>query len=466
MNYPLATAQLRPSAPLRLLLVDSDASARVTLRRALEARIARPMDIRDVDSFADGAACLTQNAFDAIVVDLGSVGGTEPFGRLVKMAGEAIVYAAGPLDVVGDAVAAVRNGAADFLEKPLDGAGFARRIERHFVTSSTPAPADFEGFIGVSPQIRAIFEQTLRLAASDAPVLITGESGTGKNILAKAIHRRSRRRTAPFVRLSCDGITIADLTAALSTSNPGSLLIRAQNGTLFFDDVDALDIHCQAALFRFLEGSESNTGDHRFNDVRILSAANSTAEDLVARGKLRADLLFRLAVLPLHVPALRERTEDILALAEHFLARMGRARATRLKSFDLAARKRMLTHPWPGNARELEVVIQRLAMLHTEAEHVSAEMIEGALTVASLSEPTTSDRNEVVPFNAQMAEARIRPLWVEERRIIEGAITAFGGNIARAAHALEISPSTIYRKRQTWAELAQNLTPEQLSRFG
>ena len=429
----------RSSSALRILLVDGDSSARRVLKSALEDRIARPLMIMETAEPEAARAMVVERAFDAIAVDLDTIGGPAGFHDLAQKAGKTTTYALGPRSNVRDAVEAVRAGAADFIEKPLDGASFARRIERQFVGPDAAAHEAFEGMIGQSAAMRSLFEQMTRIAPSMAPVFVSGESGTGKGLVARAVHARSRRRTAPFVTVDCGGVDDHELFAELA--GPGGAFDRAAGGTLHLDEVADLGDAVQGLLLRYLDTGEiGNHADRRTVSVRLVVSSNRRPDEIAASRRLRTDLFFRLNVLTLMVPPLRERSEDLPGLMDELLRRAAREIGGRPPRVTPSAERRLVQHDWRGNVRELKNLAERV-VLSLDGDAIDADTVEAVLG-------PLGSRGPVPAAEDQDATARIRPLWVEEERLIEAAIQAFGGNIARAAAALEISPSTIYRKRR------------------
>jgi two-component system repressor protein LuxO len=219
----------------------------------------------------------------------------------------------------------------------------------------------------------------------------------------------------------------------------------ADGGTLFLDEIAEMDLGLQAKLLRFVQtGTFRRVGGTELKrvEVRIVAATNRDPLAEAEAGRFRADLLYRLNVLPIHLPPLRDRRADIPALAEAFLARYGAEEGRRFAGFDAEAAARLCRHPWPGNVRELQNVVRRIAVLHSG----------GTVTAAMLPASLAGKGNGAAPGAAEPGRAAILPFREQERQIIEAAIAAFDGNIPRAAAALELSPSTLYRKRQAWSD--------------
>lgn len=367
-------------------------------------------------------------------------------------------------------VALMRAGACDVVVKPVAPADLARRIGALMEPAAPPRPrretgrgqggdrtgSSFEGFIGESAAMRSVYEQIRRIAPSRAPVFITGESGSGKEVTAEAVHRRSGRPVGRFIALNCGAIPrelmeseifghVKGAFTGAVDDRPGAAEL-ADGGTLFLDEICEMDLALQTKLLRFIQTGElRRVGDTRTRqvDVRFVCATNRDPQAEVAAGRFREDLFYRLCVLPLHLPPLRQRGDDILALAEAFLARFSAEEGRHFRGFEPAAARIVAGYGWPGNVRQLQNVIRRIVVMH-DGDEVTAAMLPLALAHGSWPARQATPR-------AEQGAPIVEPFWVQERRIIEAAITAFDGNLSRAAAALEISPSTIYRKREGWA---------------
>jgi two-component system repressor protein LuxO len=383
-----------------------------------------------------------------------------------------IITAHGSVDV---AVEAMRIGAFDFLEKPFSAdrllitvrnALERRRLERVVEIYKEGFERDrFEGFIGASLPMQAVYRIIDSAAPSRASVFITGESGTGKEVCAEAIHRLSPRRDGPFVAINCAAIPRDLMESEIFGHIKGAFTgaynardgaaTRADGGTLFLDEVAEMDMDLQAKLLRFLQtGTFQKVGGSRMEtvDVRIISATNKDPLELVRIGRLREDLYYRLHVIPIHMPPLRERDDDVLLIGREFLQQFAREEGKHFKRFDHDAELLLLQYDWPGNVRELQNVIRNVVVLYDQ-EVVSADMLPHPLN--GLSMPQTQIRgqstaSEEPPAEEEQPTPAIRPLWQVEKDAIEAAIDHCNGNIPKAAAMLEISASTIYRKRQSW----------------
>ena len=427
----------RSTSTVRLLIVDADVSSRRTIRKALEARIARPMLILETAEVDSARAMAGKQNFDVVAIDLETIGGAGAFRAFAEQLSPTTVYAMGDATDVQAAVTCVRAGAADFIEKPLDGTAFARRIERQFIETLASVGDEADGIIGSSPAIRALGDQIQRVAPSLGPVFISGDAGSGKSLVARAVHMRSRRRNGPFITLDCAATPTDRLVADLS--EPDGALVRADGGTLFLDEVGHLGDAAQLALTRFLDTGEiaGFDGGQRLS-VRIVASSRRPLDELRGPAGLRQDLYFRLNVLTLAVPPLSQRAEDIPALVDMMVRQINRDSGSRYTRFSAAAVQCLAGRSWPGNVAELRSALENVIALYP-GDLVTADMIVPVISAVATSQPATDRRK--LPSD-------VRPLWLEEARIIEEAIAAFDGNIAKAAAALEISPSTIYRKRR------------------
>ncbi len=397
-----------------------------------------------------------------LIADVETVGGPHRIADIVQAAPRLIATsAAGSLNV---AVAAVKAGAIDFLPKPIGAKALIAGLETAVASwqterRNTPGPnetkvetnaTDFAGFVGQSAVMQAIYGQIQRMAGSRAPVFITGESGTGKELCAAAIHAEAGLGHRPFVAINCSAIPAELIESEIfghvrgaftgASDDRAGAAELADGGTLFLDEIAEMHLPLQAKLLRFVQtGRFRRVGgtDEKQVDVRVVSATNRNPQDEVDAGRFRADLFYRLHVLPIHLPPLRDRRGDILALAERFLRRFAEEEGRSFRDFHPAAAATLEACPWPGNVRQLENVIRQVVVLH-DGGLVTTDMLPDSLLDVAV--PMAEADGPILPFREQ------------ERRIIETALAAFDCNIQRAAAALQINPSTIYRKRQAWLE--------------
>lgn len=393
---------------------------------------------------------------------------------------------------INRAVEAMRAGAFDFLVKPFDEArlmGAVRNAVTLPMRVSEVAPPSSEsagdqpgelGFIGGSAVMQGIYRMVRSIGRSTATVFITGESGTGKEVCARAIHAASTRAEKPFVPLNCAAIP-RDLlesevfghlkgafTGALA-DKPGAAAV-ANGGTLFLDEICEMDLSLQTKLLRFLQTAMIQpVGATRPVpvDVRIVCATNRDPEEEVRKGRFREDLFYRLHVVPIHMPPLRDRPEDIMEIAESVLARDAREEGKTFTGFHPEAAAILRTRQWPGNVRQLLNVIRNIVVLHDgplvlpemlppDVNRSTAGMLDAVRAPASpLAGPPADAPADVASLRARVKPLVGLPLAEVERELIEATIEHCEGSIPRAARVLAVSPSTIYRKLETWSGVSR-----------
>jgi len=452
---------------VNFLIVESDPVSMRLMRQCVMKQFGNQLFLRQANCGKEAVALLSEAQSDVILVDVKSICDLhcsleQAIGRICKFAGSALVLAISDQGSVSSALEAMRAGAHDYLVKPINVKNFAGRISelghRHGNARALTAiragnQAGFEGFVGASQQMKMIYEQIERIAHSPAPVFITGESGTGKQVCAKALHRRSIRAERPFIAVNCAaiahnlleseifGVARAPYEAAARERTGAAEL--AQGGVLFLEEIGEMDLGLQAKLLRFLQtGNVFRVGETtpRQADIRIICATNTNPMQLIGEKKFREDLFYRLHVLPIHLPPLRQRPDDILPLAQKFLERYSAEENKSFTSFSPQSADLIVSREWPGNVRQLKNLIHRIVVMF-DGTKVSTEMV-GAADIEF------RQTRLVAPKGAK--PHGIEPMWRQEQQIIEGALALYDGNIAQAAAALQISPSTIYRKRQSW----------------
>ncbi len=457
---------------VNFLVIESDPASFRVMQNCLEKEFGSGLVISHAASGKLASSLLRVGRFDIILADIKSLNdrsacAEEGISQVSRAAGSALVIALSEGGSVSLAVAAMRAGAHDYVSKPINyGAlsariaelghrhGNARALNAEKETFSSP---DFEGFVGTSQQMRIIYEQIERIAPSPAPVFITGESGTGKEVCAEALHQRSTRANKPFIAINCGAIprdlmeseifgVVRGAYTGATSDRPGAAEL-AQGGVLFLDEIGEMDLGLQAKLLRFLQtGSVTRVGEAtaRAVDVRVICATNSNPMQMIGEKKFREDLFYRLHVLPIHLPPLRQRPTDILPLAQTFLKRYSDEENKHFASFAQSAADTIVAREWPGNVRQLQNLIRRVVVMFDGFE-ITADMISAAdVEAREVHRPEQSGMELPQP---------IRPMWHQEQRIIEDALARFDGNIAQAAAALEISPSTIYRKQAAWEQM-------------
>jgi DNA-binding NtrC family response regulator len=372
-------------------------------------------------------------------------------GWLVRaMATERIavpVIACGPEEAAPAALRAVRDGAKDFLPLPPDADLIAAMLQAAAGTREEHAP------VALDPAMLALLARATQVARAEASVLITGESGTGKEVVARHVHAASRRARGPFVAVNCAALPEAMLESELFGHEKGAFtgavaarrgrFEQAEGGTLLLDEIGEMDARLQAKLLRAIQEKEidrlGGTRPLRV-DVRILAATNRDLLAEVRAGRFREDLFFRLDVVRLRIPPLRERPADILPLAEHFRARYAAANGLDVTGFSAMARRALQSHPWPGNVRELENAVHR-AVLLAEGSEIGAEAIE--LTPAGSQASTAGGVESLVG----------RKVEEVERDLILGTLAHCLGNRTRAAEILGISIRALRNKIQDYKSM-------------
>ena len=365
---------------------------------------------------------------------------------------------------VSRAVAAMRAGAFDFVLKPANDARLvsvvANALNAAGEGGAGTAEAGISGLRGSSAPIRAVRRAIGRVAGSMATVFVTGESGTGKEVCARAIHDASPRAGGPFVAVNCAAIPGDLLESEMfghrrgaftgAVSDQTGAAAQADGGTLFLDEICEMDRALQAKLLRFIETGfvqPLGAGQPRKVDVRILCASNRDPLAAVRAGDLREDLYYRLYVVPVDMPPLRERGEDVIEIAEAEIGRMAAEEGRGFRALSEGAKAAFRAHDWPGNVRELLNLLRRIVVLN-DGEEVTRAMLPGAMR-AEQGAPTDGEPGGEAAA-AALDDLVGLPLEEVERRVIEATIARVGGSVPQAARTLGLAPSTLYRKRARW----------------
>jgi DNA-binding NtrC family response regulator len=389
---------------------------------------------------------------DVVVSDINlgtRLSGLDVLRQLRTVAPEARVVLVSGFGTLETAIDAVRNGAFDYVSKPFDIGAVRRTVERALAGSGTAAPAPVPpsvapaGLIGRTAAMLAVYKQIALAADSTAPVLVTGESGTGKELVARAIHQHGRRGGRPFVPVNCGAIADTLLESELfghvrgaftgAVSDARGLFEQANGGTILLDEIGDTSAALQVKLLRVLqEGEVRPVGSTRVVhvDVRVLAATNADLEREVSEGRFRQDLFYRLSVLVIRMPALRERREDIPLLVERFLQNAW-TRAGRRVEISPAALQRLIEYRWPGNVRELENTVERIVLASRDAVVQESDL---PFAHAPGSEPLEPRLFADLPSLDEI-----------ERRYLAHVLEAVGGNRTRAAEVLGIDRRTLYR---------------------
>ncbi|WNG35428.1 sigma-54-dependent Fis family transcriptional regulator [Archangium violaceum] len=413
-------------------------------------------------SGAEAIAQLRARLYDVVLCDLRmkEVDGLDVLAAALKIDPGLPVLLMTAFGAVESAVEAMKRGAYHYLTKPfrLDEVllyveraleGRRLRVEHQNLKRQAVDRSSLGSLIGRSAPMRTLYELVERVAHSDAPVLVRGESGSGKELVARALHSEGLRRQGPFVAVNCTALPHALLESELfghvkgaftgATTARRGLFVEADGGTLFLDEIGDMPPELQAKLLRVLEDGEVRAvgaDGARDVDVRIVAATHQDLEARVKEGRFRADLFYRLNVVSLRIPPLRERREDIPMLVEHFVAQ-ARARNTRSPVTSLAPEvlAELARMPWPGNVRELENLVERLVVLGGQPSVDLSLLRLHASSVPQDAHPLAAAQEQVVP---------LRQL---ESDYIAWVVARCGGNKTRAAELLGIDVSTIHRRR-------------------
>jgi two-component system response regulator AtoC len=431
------------------LIVDDDLSFQLGLAELVQQE---GFTTSTCSSLKEARESLARATPDVLLVDLNLpdgnglelVQGMETLPETVLITGQASI---------GTAVEALRVGVADYLTKPVD---FARvktvlanvsrtrelKQEIGSLRGELRKLGRFGPLIGASAPMQRVYDLIAKVAPTEATVLITGDTGTGKEIVAQTLHQLSRRSREPFLPLNCGAVSPTLIESELFGHERGSFtgadrvhrgyFERANRGTLLLDEITETPMELQVKLLRVLETATvmrvGGTESIKVN-VRVIAATNRRPDDAVAQGKLREDLLYRLNVFPVHLPTLAERRDDVELLAEHFLTLLNKEEGAQ-KSFTSAALERLRTHAWPGNVRELRNVVQRAFILAEQDIGVDALPL-------GVNEPVPGS-NLQLKVGTSVAEA--------ERRLIMATLEHFEGDKKRAAETLKISLKTLYNR--------------------
>ena len=459
---PAKTAEAAEIAalPIRVLIVDNDAAHAAAMSESLE-RVGYTCTV--ATSGSAGAAQLNDNLFDIVITDLvmNDVGGLDILKLAKESQPEAEVIMVTGHGTVPSAVAAMQQGAYSYLLKPLDlgqlravtenaAANLRLRRTNAELQQRLDEKYGFEGVVGSSPKMNEVIQLLQRIAPTNASVLIQGETGTGKELVAQSIHQNSPRKNKPFVALNCAALSENILESELfghvkgaftdaSTDRVGKFEY-AHGGTLFLDEVGDMPMATQIKLLRVLENGEITrvgSNDPVKVNVRILSATNRNLEKQIAAGTFRSDLYHRLKVVTVVLPRLVERSQDIPLLIEHFIRQFAKRHDKPIKSMSTAARRRLMAYDWPGNVRQLRNVVESMVVVDYDGVlDVDDLPVELAGPTEPLAEASATNLGTLVG----------QPLTEVERLFISETLKLTGGNREEAAEMLGIGERTLYRK--------------------
>lgn len=444
-----------------LLIVDDNEDVRSQLRWGLSKE---GYDLHLAGDGEEAMALFRKHAPGVVTLDLGlppdPEGTSEGFRLLSEMLKECpetqVIVITGHHDKK-NALKAINSGAYDFCRKPVDLSEIKVLINRGFYLHSLRSEnakvlpvavegrtEDFmEGFIGTCSAMKEVYYSIRKVAATDVPVLVTGESGTGKELVARAIHARGLRKAASMVTINCGAIPENLLEAEFFGHEKGAFtgaisrvqgkVEYADKGTLFLDEIGDLPFNMQVKLLRFLQEMVFQRVGGRADilvNTRIIAATNVDLEEAMNAGRFREDLYYRIGVVSIHLPPLREREDDVLLLADMFLEQMSRENNVAVNGFTASARKAMLHYSWPGNVRELENKVRR-AVIMAGGQRISAEDL-------NLDERAPQSSGQ--PANVTLKEARN----AVEKEMVDAALKRFSGNIVQAAKSIGVSRPTFY----------------------
>ena len=445
-----------------VLIVDDEPN----IRRMVGALLtSEGYEVRDAAEGAEGLARAAESAPDVVLLDLmipGELDGLATLARLRQSSPDTPVIMMSGKAGLSDAVQATKLGAFNFLEKPLTPEGvllaLASALELRRVRREARALREDLGLagemIGRTPAMTHVREMIDRIAPTDARVLITGESGTGKELVAAAIHFGSPRRDRPFVRVNCAAIPRDLVESEMFGHEKGSFtgaherrigrFELAHTGTLFLDEVGDLGLEAQAKLLRAIEAREIERvggGKPIRVDVRIVSATNRDLRKCVMDGTFREDLLFRLNVIPVEVPSLADRRDDIPLLVAHFSAMYRTRTGRRAPTWTPEAMAMLTSYRWPGNIRELANIVERLAILHAGGD-VTERDVSAVLPVEGRTHSPEAARAEAAHVDQSLTDT----LDAHERLLIVRALAASSGNVAEASRRLKTDRANLYRR--------------------
>ncbi|MFO0925605.1 MAG: sigma-54 dependent transcriptional regulator [Gemmataceae bacterium] len=462
---PAASAKPLNGDPIRVLVIDDDRFHAETVAESLE-RVG--YDCTVATSGTDGSRLIEQDDWDVILTDLkmNDLDGLAILRKAREQLPDADVVMITGFGDVKTAVEAIKQGAANYLTKPVDRdelraivqkASERQRLARanRDLKRQLEEKFGFEGVIGNSSAMQDVVKRLQAIAQTDASVLLLGETGTGKDLVAKAIHTNSRRKNKPFATLNCAAPNENLIEDELFGHEPGAftggekmrkgIFEYANGGTVFLDEIGDMPFKLQAKLLRVLENKEvTRIGSNEpiKVNVRLIAATHRDLEAAIAAREFRMDLYQRLKVVTIRLPALRERREDIPLLAAHFMKEFNAVHGKHATGMAEPVRRALMTYSWPGNVRELRNFIESLVVLDSDGVLGADDAVDSeVLGPAAAPAPTATAAGLVG-----------RPLAEVERYCIEEALKLTGGNREEAAHLLGIGERTLYRKIQDWKQ--------------
>ena len=446
-----------------LLLVEDEPA----LRTAVAEQLAdRGYLVDQAESGEAALAKLSDFAYDAIITDLRmpGIGGSDVVDAAIERYPDIVAIVVTGYGTVKDAVEAIKRGAADFVSKPfqidelthaLESALEQRRLksENAYLRAQLDARYRFEGIVGKSPVMKKLFQLLETVAATNSTILITGETGTGKEVVARAIHHNSPRRAQRFVALNCSAIPETLLEAELfghvrgaftgAIGNRQGRLEQAHKGTLFLDEVGTMSPALQMKLLRVLQEREfERIGDSNTVkvDVRVIAATNSELGRMVAEGEFREDLYYRLNVIPVQIPPLRDRKDDVPLLVQHFLDKLRVDQRVPPLTVSQGAMRALMAYAWPGNVRQLENAIERAVAFTSGRGQIDLEDLPPELATA---QAESSAPGVFLPDEGLDLDTLISGI---ERDLIQRSLERTKGNKGQAAKLLNLKRTTLVEK--------------------
>jgi len=436
---------------------------------ALQEAIVDTLELSGLNTVAAGSGeqaleCLSKQRFDMVIsdVNMGGMDGHQLLDEIKKLYPFLPVLLITAYASIDRSVRAIQAGAVDYLVKPFDPSTLIDLVSRYTVGHLL----DSDGPVIASQISRDLFQMAKRVAMTDSTVLISGESGTGKEVIARYIHTHSTRKTEPFIAINCAAIPESMLEATLFGHEKGAFtgahqsapgkFEQANGGTLLLDEVSEMDLSLQAKLLRVLQEREvERVGGRKVIalDVRIIATTNRDLKYCVTEGSFREDLFYRLSVFPIRWPALRERLDDVMPLAEHLLLQHAKKMGRGQLSFSAEAEQSLLAYAWPGNVRELDNIVQRALILQPGDTIYANDLLFDQSPEPVISSPESlSSRPQSLAGSHQPLSAEVSvvnysaDLKQREYEIIVEALNEAGGSKKQAAEKLGISPRTLRYK--------------------
>jgi len=451
----------------RLLIVEDERNARTALGEVFSPR----HEVRLAEDFESGLEALRNEHFDLVLTDVVLPGGKDGMDLLPevrKLHPRTPVVVMTAYGTIEKAKRAMREGAYDFLEKPLDLPRLRAIVESALRAREASAATEGlreslsregvwrHGFVGESPAVQEVFRTVAKVAPTNATVLLLGESGTGKELVAEALHAVSARSQGPFVKVNCaalpEGLLESELFGHVKGAFTGAVGDRegrfeaADGGTLFLDEVGEIPLHTQVKLLRVIQQREiERVGDNRTVrvDVRLIAATNADLDAMVRKGRFREDLYFRLKVVTIRMPPLRERRSDIRLLAEHFRRVASDRHGRKTTGFTPEAVRVLAGYDYPGNVRELENLVEAAVVL-SETPELGLESLPAEVGGGQRVEDLPEDDVIRIPAGTPLPEA--------EKVVILDTLARTGGNKTATARILKIGLRTLYRKLEEYGQ--------------